>query len=48
MTEQSLSHQIVIGVDTHDLIHVAVGLDHLGRRLGDISIATSGYKEFLA
>lgn len=50
MTEQSLEHQVVIGVDTHDLIHVAVGVDHLGRRLGDISIATSaaGYEEFLA
>jgi transposase len=25
---------IIIGVDTHSDIHVAVGLDHLGRRLG--------------
>ena len=49
MTEETLRHQIVIGVDTHDLIHVAVAVDHLGRRLGDVSIPTSllGYERFV-
>ena len=48
MTEQPSANQIVIGVDTHDLIHVAVAVDHLGRRLGDLSIPTSpsGYEYF--
>lgn len=50
MTEESLAQQIVIGVDTHDLVHVAVAIDHLGRRLGDLSIPTSpsGYERFVA
>jgi transposase len=49
VTEETLPNQIVIGVDTHDLVHVAVAVDHLGRRLGDLSIATSpsGYERFV-
>lgn len=49
MTEQPSANQIVIGVDTHDLVHVAVAIDHLGRRLGDLSIPTSpsGYDQFV-
>ena len=49
MTEQPSANQIVIGVDTHDLVHVAVAVDHLGRRLGDLSIPTSpsGYEHFV-
>jgi len=49
VTEETLPQQIVIGVDTHDLVHVAVALDHLGRRLGDLSIPTSpsGYERFV-
>ena len=48
MTEQPSANQIVIGVDTHDLVHVAVAVDHLGRRLSDLSIPTSpsGYEYF--
>ncbi len=47
--EQILEGQVVVGVDTHDLNHVAMGVDHLGRRLGSISVATcpAGYREFL-
>jgi transposase len=49
VTEQPSANQIVIGVDTHDLVHVAVAVDHLGRRLGDLSIPTSpsGYEYFV-
>lgn len=48
MTEESFAHQVVIGVDTHDLVHVAVAVDHLGRQLAEKSIQTSasGYEEF--
>lgn len=37
---------VIIGVDTHKHIHVAVAIDTLGTRLGDqaISVDTSGYK----
>jgi transposase len=40
---------ITLGVDTHKDIHVAVGLDGLGRRLGTLSVPTTpaGYKELL-
>lgn len=47
--EQILEGQVVVGVDTHDLHHVAMGVDNLGRRLGSISVATcpAGYRDFL-
>jgi alkanesulfonate monooxygenase SsuD/methylene tetrahydromethanopterin reductase-like flavin-dependent oxidoreductase (luciferase family) len=32
--------RIVIGLDTHKDIHVAVALDHLGRRLGERHVPT--------
>ncbi len=49
MTGESLAQPVVIGVDTHDLVHVAVALDQLGHRCGDISIPAtpSGYEGFV-
>lgn len=37
--------RVTLGVDTHDDVHVAVALDQLGRRLGQLEIPTnrSGY-----
>ena len=32
---------IVIGIDTHKDIHVAVALDHLGRRLAELQVPTT-------
>ena len=39
--------KVIVGVDTHKHIHVAVALDHHGARLGDLSVAadTGGYTE---
>lgn len=41
---------VTVGVDTHLDVHVAVALDQLGRRLGDIEIAATadGYEELVA
>jgi transposase len=40
---------VVLGVDTHLDFHVAVALDHLGRRLGEASVPTTakGYEGLL-
>ena len=40
---------VVLGVDTHLDFHVAVALDHLGRRLGEFSVPTTvkGYERLL-
>lgn len=37
---------MVLGVDTHLDFHVAVALDRLGRRLGEVKVPTTaeGYK----
>ncbi len=42
--------EVVLGVDTHLDLHVAVALDHLGRRLSTFSAPTTkkGYKNLLA
>jgi hypothetical protein len=32
---------VVLGVDTHLDVHVAVALDHLGRRLGELTVPTT-------
>ena len=42
--------EVVLGVDTHLEVHVAVALDHLGRRLGALTLPTSakGYEELLS
>ncbi len=41
------ARQIVVGVDTHQDVHVAVALDGLGARLGELSIPTTvvGYEQ---
>lgn len=41
--------RVVIGVDTHKELHVAVALDELGRRLGSITVqtTTAGYRRLV-
>src|SRR5215212_5922891 len=41
--------EVILGVDTHLDFHVAVVLDHLGRRLGEFSVPTTakGYERLL-
>jgi hypothetical protein len=41
--------EVILGVDTHLDFHVAVAIDHLGRRLGELSVPTTakGYKRLL-
>ena len=41
--------QVVVGVDTHLDVHVAVALDELGRRLGELTVPTTarGYERLL-
>ncbi len=41
---------VVLGVDTHLDVHLAVVLDHLGRRLSTFSVPTTkkGYESLLA
>lgn len=41
--------EVVLGVDTHLDFHVAVVLDHLGRRLGELKVQTTlkGYRELV-
>ena len=40
---------VILGVDTHLDLHVAVAVDHLGRSLGEASVPTTakGYEELL-
>ena len=40
---------VILGVDTHLDFHVAVAIDHLGRRLGEAKVPTTanGYEELL-
>jgi transposase len=40
---------LILGVDTHLEFHVAVAVDHLGRRLGEASVPTTakGYERLL-
>ena len=33
--------EVILGVDTHLDFHVAVAVDHLGRRLGELSVPTT-------
>ena len=39
--------KVIVGVDTHKYIHVAVAIDHHGARLGDLSVSadTGGYTQ---
>jgi transposase len=41
--------EVILGVDTHLDFHVAVAVDHLGRRLGEWSVPTTanGYERLL-
>jgi transposase len=41
--------EVTLGVDTHLDVHVAVALDHLGRRLGELSVPTTakGYERLV-
>jgi transposase len=41
--------EVTLGVDTHLDVHVAVAVDHLGKRLGELSLPTTakGYEELL-
>jgi transposase len=41
--------EVILGVDTHLDVHVAVALDHLGRRLGELSVPTTakGYERLV-
>ena len=41
--------EVILGVDTHLDFHVAVAIDHLGRRLGEASVPTTvkGYEKLL-
>src|SRR3954462_9013120 len=41
--------EVVLGVDTHLDLHVAVALDRLGRRLGELTVPTTakGYESLL-
>jgi transposase len=50
VTAESLAQPVVIGVDTHDLVHVAVAVDRLGHRCGDTAIQTTpaGYEGFVS
>lgn len=47
---EAVHNNVIVGVDTHEDVHVAVALDGLGRRLGDLEIRTdaSGYERLLA
>ena len=42
-----LSSKIIVGVDTHKHVHVAVALDEDGQRLGDVRVPvdSAGYQE---
>jgi transposase len=42
--------EVVLGVDTHLNVHVAVALDGLGRRLGELAVPTTkkGYESLLS
>ena len=41
--------EVILGVDTHLEVHVAVAVDHLGRRLGESNVPTTtkGYQRLL-
>lgn len=39
--EVTLKTKVVVGVDTHSDVHVAVAIDALGRRLGQLSVPTT-------
>lgn len=40
---------VIVGVDTHKDLHVAVAVDGIGRRLGELAVPTTaaGYQQLL-
>jgi transposase len=50
MTDRQDSTPIVVGVDTHKHVHVAVALSERGERLGELTVAADpgGYEQLLA
>jgi transposase len=48
-SQESTDVEVVLGVDTHLVFHVAVALDELGRRLGELTVPTTtkGYEKLL-
>jgi transposase len=46
---EKAAKEVVLGVDTHLDVHVAVALDHLGRRLGELGVPTTtkGYESLV-
>jgi transposase len=49
MSQQDHDESIVVGIDTHKFVHVAVALDAHGRRLGALTVAADpgGYQQLL-
>jgi transposase len=47
--DQDRSGEVIVGVDTHAETHVAVAIDGVGRRLGELSVATTprGYRDLV-
>jgi transposase len=47
--QKAAKAEVILGVDTHLDVHVAVALDHLGRRLGELSVSTTakGYESLV-
>lgn len=50
ISEDVARRKVIVGVDTHKHIHVAVAIDHHGARLGDLSVSadTGGYTQLEA
>lgn len=50
IAQQAPTRKVAIGVDTHKHIHVAVALDELGRRLGELTVSadSGGYVQLAA
>jgi transposase len=47
ISDDAARRKVIVGVDTHKHIHVAVAIDHHGARLGDLSVSadTGGYSQ---
>lgn len=47
ISSQSPPRKVIVGVDTHKHVHVAVGIDEYGARLGDLTISadSGGYAQ---
>jgi transposase len=47
--EQKAATEVILGVDSHLDVHVAVAVDPLGRRLGELSVPTTakGYERLV-